>query len=109
VADSKDPAVKTMQVAGANRAINPAPGVTQRPDQLADRNDSMLPLRQISQRLRFSRKVSLPFAPHTGGKDRRTPISPPYPAAVRPATTLYARKKAADPEAGGSVKRWRLS
>ena len=46
VADSEDPAVKTVQVTVANSAIHRASRVTQRTRQLPDRDDAVLSLRQ---------------------------------------------------------------
>jgi hypothetical protein len=47
--DSEDPAVEAMQVAGSDGAINSAPRITQQTRQLANRDDSMLPLCQIGE------------------------------------------------------------
>ena len=77
MADSKDPSVEAMQVTPANGAVNGASRITQRTRQLSDRYDAMLPIRQIRKRFRPSRGMRLPFAPHSGGKDRRTFVSPP--------------------------------
>src|SRR3954462_9541893 len=93
MADSKDPWVEAMQPSCLHGSLGSASGVNQRPRQLTDRNDPMLPLRKIRQGSMSSGRVLRPFVPHSGANDRSTSISPPTQPVFRPASALRAQKK----------------
>lgn len=102
VTDGEDSAMEAMQMTRRDAAVNPASRITKWAGQLPDRDDAVLPLRQIRKRFTSSREVCLPFAPHTGEKDRRTFVSPPTQPVFRP-STRSERQKSRRPGAGGFV------
>jgi hypothetical protein len=65
VADSEDPSVETMQTPRAHRAMNGRFRKAERSRQLTDRDDPMLPLREIRKRAMSSRRVFRSFLPHS--------------------------------------------
>jgi len=85
--DGKDAALEPMQMAGRNSAVDRSSRITERSRQLPNRDNAVLPLRHFRQRHMCPSKVRRSFVPHSEPKDRRTSVSPPYPASFRPANT----------------------
>jgi len=95
MADGEDASVEPMQ---SSRSYGPVDGTTripQRPSQLANRNHSVLPLRQVSQSVMSSSfGVSPSFASHSGTKEGDTPNSPPTQPVFRPSERSERKKTA---------------
>lgn len=103
VPDRENATVKAVQATGPDRVEHSAARVPQWPNQLTNRNDSMLALREIRKTMRH--KVRRSFALHSGPKVRRTLFLPPAATQVAAAST----KKAAGPRTGGfseTLVRW---
>src|SRR6266576_1776195 len=100
--------IEQVKATTLNRSRYRAPGIAQRPDQLTDRDHSMLPIREFSQRIMSPMaEVSPSFVSHSGTKEGDTPSLPP-PSLFFAPRPRSERKKAAGPRTGGSVKRLTL-
>jgi hypothetical protein len=74
VADGVDPAVEAMQASGLYRPGYRIPRVRQWTDQLTNRDDAVLPSRQLREPLM---RTPLPFVAHTAIKGNSAALSPP--------------------------------
>src|ERR1700749_4372231 len=101
--------IEPVQTTSVNSPIDRAPGITQRPRQLTDRDHSMLPIRELRQRaMPPILKVSPSFVSHSGTKEGDTRDSPPTQPVFRPSTALRAQKsrRPEDRRLGETLDAW---
>jgi hypothetical protein len=78
MANGEDPSVEPMQASHTYCAVDAAPGIAQRLSQLSDRDDPVLPQREIGEGdMSPSFRVLPSFASHSGTKEGSAWISPP--------------------------------
>jgi hypothetical protein len=66
MANREDASVQTVQPPGRHGSRNRAAGVAKQSQQLADRDDPVLPIRQNEQGNTLSHRAWLTFVPHNG-------------------------------------------